>query len=158
MRDMSARRRCWDACAFLGLLRKEQDKVEECKQVTSEAQSGKLVIVTSTLTLAEVLWVKGKAPIPAEDRETIRRFFQNRWIILRELDRATAERAQEVVWEHGVKPKDAVHVATALDAEVEQLDTFDEPLIALSGKIGNPPLEIGRPKIEGMLFAPGGDA
>ena len=45
------------------------DKLEECRKVIAEAQSGKFVMVTSTLTLAEVLWLKGKAPIPEADRE-----------------------------------------------------------------------------------------
>lgn len=120
----------------------------------SEAQSGKFMIVTSTLTLAEVLWLKGKDPIPEADREKVRKFFRHTWIGVRELDRAIAEEAQEVVWKHGVRPKDAVHVATALRSTVEQLDTFDGDLIGLSGKIGHPSLTIGRPNVEGMLFAP----
>jgi hypothetical protein len=43
-------------------------------------------------------------------------------------------------------------VATPLDAGVEQFDTYDGDLIALSGKIGNPPLMIGTPKVEEALF------
>lgn len=39
-----------------------------------------------------------------------------------ELDRSLAERARQVVWDHSVRLKDAVYVATALDAEVEQLE------------------------------------
>jgi predicted nucleic acid-binding protein len=155
---MSARSRYWDACTFLGLLRDESDKVEDCRKVIAEARSGKVVIVTSALTLAEVLWLKGKDPIPKTDRGKVRQFFRHDWIVMRELDRATAEQAQEVVWEHGVKPKDAVHVATALRVAVEQLDTFDESLIGLSGKVGNPPLTIGRPHVDGMLFPPGVDS
>ena len=34
------------------------------------------------------------------------------------------------------------------DVAIEQLDTFDEPLIQLSGKLGEPPLIIGRPNME----------
>jgi len=155
---MSVRSRYWDACAFLGLLRAEEDKREECRKVIAEARSGKFMIVTSTLTLAEVLWLKGKDPIPEADREKVRKFFRHAWVRMRELDRAIAEEAQEVVWKHSVRPKDAVHVATALRSTVEQLDTFDADLIGLSGKIGSPPLAIGRPNVEGMLFAPDVDA
>jgi predicted nucleic acid-binding protein len=71
---------------------------------------------------------------------------------LAQLDRSTAELAQEVVWEHGVRPKDAVHVATALKSQVEQLDTFDRALQRKSGEVGTPPLKIGPPGIEGQLF------
>ena len=112
--------------------------------------------MTSALTIAEVLWLKGKAKIPQEDRDKIRRFFRHEWIAIRELDRAIAEQAQEVVWRHDVRPKDAVHVSTALRVAAIRLDTFDDDLIDLSGKVGgDPPLQIGRPDPdEGMLFAP----
>jgi hypothetical protein len=42
--------------------------------------------------------------------------------------------------------------APALDASVEQFDTFDGDLIALSGKIGNPPLVIRNPNVPEPLF------
>ena len=53
----------------------------------------------------------------------------------------------------GYSPKDAIHVATALkrDVAIDQLDTFDEPLMRLSGKLGNPPLIIGKPNVEATL-------
>ncbi len=142
----------------MGWLREEPDKVNECAAVIRQAEAGKLKIVTSALTLTEVLWLKGKQPIPQADRERVRKFFANEYIVLYELDRATAEAAQDVLWEHGVRPKDSVHVATALSASesltIEQLDTFDGGLIGMTGKIGHPPLVIGRPNLdEGKLFA-----
>ena len=68
---------------------------------------------------------------------------------MRELDRFIAEEARALVWDHNVAPKDAVHIATALRREVhiEQLDTFDRKLIGLSGRLGDPPLLIGKPEI-----------
>jgi len=50
-------RRYWDACTFLGWLKGEDDKIAECRSVIEEAVSRKLQIVTSALTLAEVLLV-----------------------------------------------------------------------------------------------------
>jgi hypothetical protein len=76
--------------------------------------------------------------------------------VLYDLDRTLGERAREVVWDHSVRPKDAIHVATALDAKVDQFDTFDGPLISLSGKIGNPPLVIGPPNLPQTLFEQAG--
>lgn len=142
-------RRYWDACTFLGWLKGEDDKVAECRSVIEEAVSGKLQIVTSALTLAEVLWLTQGKRIPRDDRNKVRECFAHSWIVLWELDRQIAERAQEVVWEHNVEPKDSVHVATALAAGAQQLDTFDVPLIQRDGKIDN--LRIGRPEIEGKL-------
>jgi len=52
-----------------------------------------------------------------------------------------------------VKPKDAIHLATALrrDVAFDQFDTFDKDLIRLSGTLGEPPLTIGRPNLPSKL-------
>jgi predicted nucleic acid-binding protein len=104
----------------------------------------------------EVLWIRGKSPIPVTDARKVQDFFQHEWIVVRELDRATAEAAREVVWNNGVKPKDAIHVATALlvhgQAPLDQLDTFDGDLLRISETLGIPPLKIGQPEIPGKLF------
>ena len=56
------------------------------------------------------------------------------------------------MWDHdALAHKDAVHVATALVTGATQLDTFDGPLIRLSGQIGNPPLVIGKPNVPEQL-------
>ncbi len=150
------RYRYWDACVFLGWLKEEPDKIDECKAGIRHAEKGEILIVTSALTLAEVLRLKGKDPIPQADREKVRGFFQNDYIVVYDVDRTIAELAQDVVWDHGVKPKDAIHVATALSTsasvEIEQFDTFDGHLIGLSGKIGQPALTIGRPDLPQELF------
>jgi predicted nucleic acid-binding protein len=142
--------RYWDSCVFLGWLKEEPDKIHQCEAGIREAEAGKLVIVTSTLTLPETLYlVKKEKPVSKEVREKIRVFFENDYILMAELDRPTAELAQDVVWEHGVKHKDAVHVATAASLRerhaIEQLDTFDAPLCEFSGRIDG--LSIGQPNM-----------
>ena len=117
------------------------------------ATAGKVRIVTSALTIPEVLWLKGQDRIPANSAARVEAFFKHEWIVIRELDRFTTEDARALVWDKNVQPKDAIHVATALKREVaiDQLDTFDEPLMQLSGKLGNPPLIIGKPNVEATL-------
>jgi predicted nucleic acid-binding protein len=150
--------RYWDSCCFLAWLQKESaDRVRRCRMVIDEAEAGNLRLVTSTLALAEVLWIRGKPPIPVAQARKVHDFFQHEWIVIREVDRATAEEARELVWNERVRPKDAIHMATALrvhkDAPLDQFDTFDEDdLIPLSGKLGDPPLTIGFPDIPGKLF------
>ncbi len=141
----------WDACVFLGWLKAEEDKIAQCEAGIRQAEEGKLIIVTSAFTLAETLYlVKGELPVTSETREKVRGFFQNDFILLYEVDRTIAERAQDVVWDHGVRHKDAIHVATALSLRerlaIEQLDTYDEPLAGLSGKIDS--LPIGPPNFQ----------
>ena len=135
----------WDSDAFLGWLQAEKGKVELCQGTLDRAKAGEVVIFTSALTLSEVLWMKGAPKIAKNKATIVRRFFRHSYIRVRNVTRAVSERAQDVVWDDGVKPKDAIHVATALDAKVSALETFDEALIKRSGKIGTPPLIIRRP-------------
>lgn len=146
--------RYWDTVCFLGVLKEEADKITACRAVIGEAEKGDVRIVTSALTIAEVLWPKGRPlELPQENAEIVRRMFEHEWLVVRDIDRFVAERARTLVWEHeALRPKDALHVATALDAGVEQFDTYDGDLIALSGQIGNPPLTISPPNVQEPLF------
>lgn len=146
------KQRYWDSDAFIGLLAEESDKVEECRAVIRAAEEGKTLLITSALTLAEVLWLRGKPRIPPEDAETVQRFFEHEYIAVIDVDRTLAEEARKLVWSHGIAPKDAIHVATAIDAEVDRMETFDKELIKKSGQVGNPGLDIGRPNEPGTLF------
>ena len=81
----------------------------------------------------------------------IRGFFMHDWIVVRQLDRPTAEYARALIWQHNFDPKDAIHVATAVLARAPNLDTFDGDLIKRSGQIGDPPLVIARPNVPEQL-------
>jgi predicted nucleic acid-binding protein len=83
--------------------------------------------------------------IPEAKANLVRRFFRRSYMRVRNVTRAVSESAQDLVWSKGIKPKDAIHVATALDARVMALETFDDDLIGKSGQVGNPPLVIRRP-------------
>lgn len=150
--------RYWDTNMFLGWLSQESDKYPSCAALIREAEAGNLYIVTSALTIAEVVWLRGKPRLPADQRGDIRGFFAHKYVQIRQLDRTTAELAQTVVWDHAVNPKDAIHVATALDAlrligkDFDQFDTFDDDLIKKSGQIGDPPLRIAKPSVQERLI------
>ena len=139
--------RYWDSDCFLGWLAEEPDKVSDCQSVIRAAEAGDLRIVTSSLTLVEVVKLKSRTPLPPEKEVVIRSFFEHSYIVIRQLDRRTAERARELIWKYGFNPKDSVHVATALVENVPRMDTFDGDLMKKSGMIGSPPLIIGRPDL-----------
>ena len=64
------------------------------------------------------------------------------------LDRFTGEKARHLIWEHPhLKPKDALHLATAILTECPALDTFDEDLLKLNGKLDGTLIHIGRPNL-----------
>jgi predicted nucleic acid-binding protein len=135
----------WDSDAYLAWLQAEQGKVELCAGTLKRADQGEVIIFTSALTIAEVLWMRGAPAIPQQKAEIVRRFFRRSYFRVRNVTRAISEGAQDLVWNHGIRPKDAIHVATALDVGVAFLETFDEQLLKNTGTIGNPPLCIRKP-------------
>ena len=67
--------------------------------------------------------------------------------IVRTCDRFVDEYARQLIWRHPtLKPKDSILVATAIKGKLAVLDSYDDGLLALDGKIGTPPLPIGEPR------------
>lgn len=124
--------RAWDAVCLIGWLAEEEDKQDVCEPVIRSAEKGNVRIIVSTLAVAEVIKLRHHPPIPRDAQEKIAGFFKQPYIFMRNLDPATAFLAQQLTWDHGIDPKDAVHVATALRHGAEYLDTFDGGLIKQS--------------------------
>ncbi len=137
----------WDSVCFLGWLQDEEDKLSECEQVLIEADAGKATIVTSALTIAEVLMVKRKAPITKDKRDMVSAFFKRDYIEVRSVTRRLAEHARELVWDAGIDPKDAIHVATAIAADLTELHTFDGPLTSAVNQMNGSKLRACRPYV-----------
>ena len=72
---MSVDRRYWDANAFLGWFLEEPDKVSECEGVIRACERGDAEIVTSAVTLTEVIKLKGEPPLKEADEERIKLFW-----------------------------------------------------------------------------------
>lgn len=136
----------WDSDAFLGWLQEENGKVDLCRATLDRADIGEVLIFTSALTIAEVLWMRNGPAVPKVKADLVQRFFRRSTIRVRNVTRQIAETAQELVWDHGIRPKDAIHVATAQDVGVVALETFDVGLLKKSGLVGSPPLIIRRPQ------------
>ena len=138
----------WDSDCFLGWLLEDAAKSAPCEEVLIDAQDGKLQIVTSALTIAEVLALRFQPKIPADRRTVVEGFFKNEFILVRTVTRRTAESARDLVWTQGIAPKDALHVATALEAKLDMLHTFDGGLLNKTEKVGGTPiLRIKKPQV-----------
>ncbi|NOZ32818.1 MAG: type II toxin-antitoxin system VapC family toxin [Alphaproteobacteria bacterium] len=136
----------WDSDCFLGHFQAEDGKAQKCDGVLQKARRGEVLIVTSALTLAEVLWMRGGPRLPKEKAELVQKFFRRSYIRVYNVTRKISEVAQILVWDNGIKPKDAIHVATAVHLGADALETFDRILIAKSGTIGKPLLLIREPQ------------
>jgi predicted nucleic acid-binding protein len=135
----------WDSDAFLGWLQEEPGKVDLCEGTLQRAKLGEVLIFTSALTMAEILWRRGGPPLPKDKADMLNRFFRRSYFRVRNVTRRIAEAAQQIHWNDGVMPKDAIHVATALSDGIPVFETFDEDLLRKTGLIGSPPLVIRRP-------------
>lgn len=67
--------RYWDSATFLGWLKAEADKVNECRPVLEAAEAGEITIITSAITIAEVLRLKGHERIEASQAKKSRHSF-----------------------------------------------------------------------------------
>jgi len=76
-----------------------------------------------------VLYVKGQGTLPKKLKEPVVRFFENTYLNFIDVDKKIAINAREIVWEYNIKPKDAVHIATALFHNIPIFHTFDEQLL-----------------------------
>jgi len=123
---------------------------KDCDQIIEAAKRGEVEIVVSAFAEIEV------AKLDDPNAEAIiREFFGRPYVIRAALEIGVAEIARELLRKHrGLKPGDAVHVATALHYDVPVLETYDDDdLIPLNGKVsksGHPPLTIRHPVYEGQ--------
>jgi len=140
---VSVERIYWDSDAFLGWFQEDNGKVDLCRHTLERAKNGEVLIVTSTLGIAESLWLRGQAKIPKERAELVRKFFRRSYIRTYNVTRKIAENAQDLVWDKGIAPKDAIHVATALSLGIPVIETFDKKLIRKSATLDD--LEIRNP-------------
>lgn len=126
----------WDAAAWIAYIQKEmpgpdssfsEARFEMCRQVLEAAQAGTVEIVTSAYTLAEVC---KKAKDPGIN---LAAFFDQPYILLTNVDKEVGLRAQslQLAGVGKLSPQDAVHLASALVANVPILHTFDRDLLDL---------------------------
>jgi len=136
---------------FIALVKNEQGRADEALRILEDAAAGKLEIVTSAWTLAEVIKTPGEPPLSPQVESKIMDFFENEYVLIVNLDRKVAEEARQISRDYGPKPKDAVHLATAKVARLDLLETWDDQLLRLTDKIGDPAICIRRPTWEGQL-------
>ena len=85
-------RRAWDSAACLAHLLGETGRTEACQLVLDAAENGRVEIVISALVIAEVIALRGNAPIPSVQAEPVRRFFRREFFVVVDVDRFIASR------------------------------------------------------------------
>jgi predicted nucleic acid-binding protein len=137
------RRVYWDACAWLGLLNGEGDKLAALQHVWAKARSGEIEIWTSAFCLAEVFRLKCEgewAALAPENDAKIDNLFDQDFVKIVQVDSEIARLAKRLLRTHKKlkKASDAIHLATAVTWEIEQFHTYDRSnLIGLVIKTAN---------------------
>jgi predicted nucleic acid-binding protein len=139
----SPKRIGWEACTWIALIQKEkilddkgnviEDRYALARSVIELAAQGKVEIAISGLCLAEV----SKNPPDARGIEDkVGPFFEHDYILVVSVDKQVGTIARNLMREgHGLKPPDAVHLATAIVANVDELHSFDDRLLGLDEKL-----------------------
>lgn len=129
----------WDACAWIAYIQKEmpgpetkftEPRYEMCRTILRRAEAGQLEIATSSFTLSEVC----RRPMdPTSPALNLPAFFEQRYIVQIVVDKQIGLKAQslQVAGVAGLKPADAIHLASALVWSVPVVHTFDRKLLDL---------------------------
>lgn len=139
----------WDACAWLGLINGEADKAADLEVVWRKAERGQLEIWTSAFCLAEVYKVKcedGNTGLREGEDGQIDGLFEQDFVRVVQVDIEVSKCARRMLrnFDKLKKPSDAIHVATAVVWNLDQLHTYDSSdLLGLQvSRADGRPLEI----------------
>lgn len=127
----------WDACVIQSYLEKIPGRWEILRDLLrASAEPGQpLQIVTSGWTIAEVAYfgsLELDYELP-EAAEAINKFWESEVIKVVDISEAVGLKAKDIVREshfgnYTIKPKDAVHAASALAQGVREFHTYDRKL------------------------------
>jgi predicted nucleic acid-binding protein len=132
----------WDACAWIDLITQaDPDRFDRCLYVTEEAEAGRCEIWTSAFTLAEVYKKKcsdGIGGLPQDKDKNFENYVEQEFVTKVQVDVDVGLLARRLLRQYPTikKPQDAIHVATCLLNNLDELHTFDgSDLLTLDGQI-----------------------
>jgi predicted nucleic acid-binding protein len=119
-----------ESSVFIALIKGEVintiDRGEIAQHILDDASADRWTIFTSTFTLAEVIKARNRPLLTPAEEKRIDDFFKHEYIKLVILDREVAELARKLARSHGLRPPDAVHLASAVKASADELLTWDQ--------------------------------
>lgn len=129
----------WDSCVFLAYLNKEENRAKNIKAVLEFVSRHKEIeIITSTMAIAEV--VKAKHEVNSLDPSVeinIKEFWYNWDVKLADMTPVILASARDLMRDavtkniQGLKPPDAIHLATAMWVErnlgiLKEIHTYED--------------------------------
>lgn len=125
-----------DACVLLAFVSGEEDRSDQITSLLEDADTGVLQILTSTLSITEVAYIKSSQRVREErdDSEIEELWSPQSPIKLLEFSREVAFQARRIVRKvlaldiKRVRSVDAVHLATADFSECEHFFTYEREM------------------------------
>jgi predicted nucleic acid-binding protein len=133
----------WDSCVWIGHIQQEPDKFPLTQFVMEEARAGRIKIVTSAFALAEVIkrQCDGQSKgLPQDEDDAFAELLKAEYITVVNADWDAGLKARDLFRQFrdkGLKkPQDALHLATAVIENVDEMHTFDgDDLLKLNGLV-----------------------
>jgi predicted nucleic acid-binding protein len=115
-----------DSSVYIAAIQNEENRVIATRQVLDAAEKKQIQIVASTFVVAEVIKMRGETVALSTDKESeIDEILMSDRILWVELDLSLAQNARKLARIHGLKPGDAIHLASAIRGKADVLFRYD---------------------------------
>lgn len=135
---------CWDSCSFVSFIEGTEQRIANLRAVFEEAVQKEILLVASSLCITEVAFTAAERAGCLSDE--IERNIEKLWlpgspVIVVDYSRLIARKAQQLLRlkceKHlGLKPMDAIHIATAMQQRATELHTYDTRLYKWGEHVG----------------------
>jgi predicted nucleic acid-binding protein len=137
----------WDSNMFLSYIDKTPERMPYLDSLLSDSDEGKIRIITSVVSIVEVAFAaqeQQKRVLSATEEQNIEALWQDHRVVqLVEFHEGIARDARGLIrdgllkkWR--LKPKDAIHLASARYYEAVRMHTYDRALRKYGPLIGRP--------------------
>jgi len=162
----------WDACAWIGFINREANKIQPLRSIWADAETGKCEIWTSTYSYLEVIkgaLAHGDVHHVEKSDEKVDNILAQPWVkvvqldgevakLARKLRRDLARLREELGIQDPLPRPDAIHLASAAIYNCDELHTWDgSHLTVYDQKVPRTDgtllkIKIPGPEVDGPLF------
>ncbi len=144
----------WDACLFLSYIEGARDRTADLRELLEQAHAGKRRIATSVLSMTEVAFAKeekdSRTLSPEVEHGIDALWVPGSPVKMVELHPSLAREARGLIRQaltngQNLRPPDAIHLASALELDVDEFLTYDTKLLQMEKLVGIP---IRKPIVE----------
>ena len=152
----------WDASVFLSYINGEPQRLPTIDALLEASREGEFTIVTSTLSITEVAFAemeKTQEALDPDVERAIDALFADREVVaLVEFHQLIATEARRLMRRalisgRSLKPPDAIHLATAVQREVDLVHTYDDRMLRY-GDLTGLPIELPSTESPRLLDVP----